>query len=257
MSETNKKSCLPKVIFAALLAIGGFHADVYSPISEKISEFRNPSQVWECNQDKNIRGIVLTKLPQYSGNTFFNYGNKVPVTVLDKVSDTYHKNKEKGLITYSSMCIGKSETEGELDCLIKVKVTGEEAILLSSMIYDEFGKLICKIEENEFLLNTDCILTYNLDKNGFEVIDDKGDVIFNLDYKNNEIIFNGVLFGNNKINVLLGDEGTDKWYSLIGLDNVTKSKVIKEGLSEREKIKKKFVYTGKDWFTKRAEEQNL
>jgi len=252
MSETNKKSCLPKIIFAALLAIGGFHADVYSPIAQKISNFRNPSQIWECEQDKNVRGIVLTKLPQYSEDIFFNYGKKVPVTVLDKVSETYHKNKEKGLISYSKMCIGRSETEDKSNCLIEVKVTGEEEILLSSMVYDEFGKLICKIEENEFLLNTDCILTYNLDKNGFEVIDDEDDVIFNLDYKNNEIIFNGVLLGNNKINIFLGDEGVDKWRSLIGLDNATKRKMVEEGLSKRKKIKKIFVYTGKDWFGKRA-----
>jgi hypothetical protein len=76
---------------------------------------------------------------------------------------------------------------------LKFKVINGE-LTVSATILDHDGKYVLKIEDNKWSRNPQVTGGFNYDQNGFEILDNNGDVIFNLDVQGNMIILQAVFY---------------------------------------------------------------
>ena len=247
----NKKTIIGWLIAVLLLlgGIGGFFTDFFSPIKEWVSGKVNPSTHWECEQDKNIRGIIIPGIKDGIGSNNemeFRFGFDNPMTLYRMMQkpdqSTCFFNHLPDLFKNS--------------CSISYKIV-DSRLLLSADIYDTEGHLAAQIKDNEFILNQDCVYTWNSDDYGFEVVDSNSDVIFSIDFNlPNILTVQGVFYDGEYFVVVpepVGKANKDDLDKLMHYGSAVG--VPKEQKDTLEKMKKSlkpiFEYFGKDWFGKR------
>jgi len=233
--------------------LGGFFTDFFFPLREKVSETMNPPDYWECDQDKNIRGIIMPNIKGSIGSNnevvfLFGFDNPIMLPVmLEKPNQ--------------SACLFLSLTDFFKNyCSVKYKIA-ESRLLLSAEIFDIDGCLAGKIVDNEFVLNKNCQFTWNSDDYGFEIIDSNFDVIFSINFEPpNKLSFQGIFYDGEYFVVVpepkyeLSDTSKDEHSKLLHHGPMAVG-VPKEDKATLEKMKKSlkplFEYLGKDWFGKR------
>ena len=78
---------------------------------------------------------------------------------------------------------------------IKFKAWLEDnRIFVTTDVRDSLGGIIAKMEKNEWILNSNARLDKNFDNNALEVIDNNGDVIFQIDIRKSQIYFQGLFY---------------------------------------------------------------
>lgn len=211
-------------LLSALAFIGGLISDVFKPLKEVIA----PPQAWQCEQDKNIRGVILDFPPSISNVVYIDYGSRegayITLNKLNKLYVPVFLNEKAPII---------------------IEITERGEMLVSARIHDINGCLIAVIERNQFLMNLNCLLSYNLDKKGFELVDENFNVVFNIDYKEKILNINGILRTETMIITMLHDQ------KLFGYEPISDSS-IKMGLEMKKTITPIFKYTGNSWFGQRA-----
>jgi len=233
--------------------LGGFFTDFFFPLREKVSETMNPPDYWECDQDKNIRGIIMSNIKGSIGTDNeieFRFGFNNPIRLpimLEKPNQT--------------ACLFPSLTDFfKKYCSITYKIV-QSRLMLSADIYDIDGCLAAKISDNQFVLNRNCAYTWNFDDYGFEIIDSNFDVIFSLNFEPPNILSVQGVFYDGEYFVVVpnptfdGSETSNHEHNKLVRSGPIAVGVPKEDKATLEKMKKSlkplFEYLGKDWFGKR------
>jgi len=241
------------VVLRVLGEIGGFFSDFLIPFSSKVSETVNPPTYWECDQDKNIRGIIMPNVKGSIGSNNeveirFGFDNPIAIRMmLEKPNQTacLFPNLIDFFKEYSS---------------INYKIV-ESRLLLSAEIHDIDGCLAAKIVDNQFLLNRNCEYSWNFDDYGFEIIDSNFDVIFSINFEPPNILsVQGIFYAGECFIVIpepvynVSDASKDGYSRLVRFGPVGVG-VPKEDKATLEKMKKSlkplFEYFGKGWEGKR------
>ena len=130
---------------------------------------------------------------------------------------------------------------------IKIDVVSN-LMLLSMIAYDLDGNWIMEINNNNWRRNPNTTGKFNYDSSGFEIIDNRGLVVLNLNLISNNIIdIRGYLMVREKGVLIIGD---DKGFKVIGLSNPEWFKVFFSEYGKRN-IAQIFDYTGRDWIHRR------
>lgn len=218
--------------FIALATIGGFYSDVFKPIKEIV----NPPDFWACEQDKNIRGIILKNIKTDKIKTL-----DVQIGVHEPGSIFTNNSNYSG----EPICfIPGADIFFDNFCTLSYRISENNQLLFSSEIYDIDRCLVGKIIDNEFVLNANCQFTWNRDDLGFEVVDSDFDVVFTLDYQPpNLIAVQGVFYDKDKFLII-----NDRTIAPI------KSNDSERLFNEKKRLKPLFEYFGRDWFGKRAKD---
>lgn len=143
---------------------------------------------------------------------------------------------------------------------IFVKLGEKNNLLFSFKILDVDGNILVELEENRWRPNKNLISKYNYDKTGFEVFNNKGQIIISLDIISNDLVVIQGIFASKESDVVLfyGNGRT----TTIPMKNSERAKKLsaKQGKSYEEifndaikmvEVKQLFEYTGKDWLHKR------
>ncbi|MEG3656181.1 hypothetical protein V5097_02145 [Arenibacter palladensis] len=221
-----------------VLVLFGLYSGTKEILNDIIESTEPEPDYWKCEQDGNIRGIILTKNESFdlkefhlgigmdSEDSFFRYYN---------VSE---KNSQLGFCFFPFI-------EKDKKCNFKFKIINENTLVIDWDIYDLDGCLAGKIRENQFVLNQDCQFTWNRDDYGFEVIDSDFNVLLSIIYRPpNRIDFQGLINGRG-----LSWFFYDNNMAVSTLENYERKDSLQANL------KPVFEYFGKDWFGKRASSQ--
>lgn len=120
------------------------------------------------------------------------------------------KNKS---IVYPSIKLGTAKLvwqgpEGEPIFLIgndPIRVWIEEGELkISTVIRNEDGKIIARLEANEWQVNPNLIFDRNFDKEAVEVINEKGEVILQAEFDGESVQFAGIFYRGDGWRIALG-----------------------------------------------------
>lgn len=120
------------------------------------------------------------------------------------------KNKS---IAYPSIKLGTAKLvwqgpEGEPIFLIgndPIRVWIEEGELkISTVIRNEDGKIIARLEANEWQVNPNLIFDRNFDKEAVEVINEKGEVILQAEFDGESVQFAGIFYREDGWRIALG-----------------------------------------------------
>jgi len=116
-------------------------------------------------------------------------------------------------IVYPSIKLGTAEfvwtgPEGEPMIVIgndsiKVWIEDEE-LKISTVIRDEDGKIIAKLEANEWQVNPNLIFDRNFDTKAVEVINQKGEIVLQAEFDGESVLFAGVFYREDGWRVALG-----------------------------------------------------
>lgn len=229
----NWKTIIGAMIF--LGGIGGFFTDFFSPLKEKISETFNPPDYWYCEQDRNVRGLVLSN-PKVNIDSILY----LQVGINGGVGTRMRVDAIK---TNTPYCFIDDYTilPGVKSCTATFKIDESKNVLLSADFYDTQGCLAGKIVDNQFVLNQNCQFTWNRDDLGFEVMDSDFNVVLTVDFQPpNKIAIQGVFFNGDMFLVIRDTQ----WNGSVKGDIDRLKKYQKE-------LKPIFEYFGKDWFGKR------
>jgi len=116
-------------------------------------------------------------------------------------------------IVYPSIKLGTAELvwkgpAGEPMIVIgndSIKVWIEDGELkISTVIRDEDGKIIAKLEANEWQVNPNLIFDRNFDTKAVEVINQKGEVVLQAEFDGESVLFAGVFYREDGWRVALG-----------------------------------------------------
>lgn len=219
------------ITFVALVA--GLYQDFISPGFKALSDIISPPNYWQCDQDQNIRGILLN-------DVYTKKKNEIFLLLGLRGKQSFRINSPSGHLKKEPSCIlpaGRMNYE----CAIRYRLTKKKKLLVSADLFDVNHCLVGKISDNRFILNQDCGFTWNFDEVGFEVVDSDFNVVFSLHYYPPEAIaIQGVFYSGGEL-VCINDEGirylTDKEPSEIH--------------KARKTVRPMFEYFDKDWFGKR------
>jgi hypothetical protein len=120
-----------------------------------------------------------------------------------------------------------------------------DRLFISGQIIDYERNHLVEINNNEWLVNAHIKDKLNYDNKGFEVIDDRDNVIFSIDIlKNNTIKIQGIfLQRDTRLITIIGDK------EILSAGNIGN----REHDSFNNKFRKLFVYTGRNWLHKRSQ----
>ena len=127
-----------------------------------------------------------------------------------KFSGTISGTKD---IEYPSIKLGTAKfvwkgPEGEPIIRIgndSIKVWIEDGELkISTVIRDETGKIIAKLEANEWQVNPNLIFDRNFDTKAAEVINQKGEVVLQAEFDGESVLFAGIFYREDGWRVALG-----------------------------------------------------
>ena len=188
-------------------------------------------------RDGNIRGIIIKQ--NKSDNTTY-------LTIQFGLFDPQFKFDTNIKYSGSEECfmpknLGISIAGLENFCSVRYKITSSNELLISSEIYNIDGELTGKIIDNQFVLNKNKIYSWNSDETGFEVVDDKFEVIFSIDYiAPKTLAFQGLLYNEGEWRII-GDG------DIFAADEKSKDLIIQK----KKTLTPLFHYVGKDWESKR------
>jgi hypothetical protein len=86
---------------------------------------------------------------------------------------------------------------------IRVWIVNRE-LKISTVIRDESGKIIARIEANEWQVNPNLIFDRNFDETAVEVINEKGEVVLQAKYDGESVLFAGIFYREDGSRVALG-----------------------------------------------------
>ncbi|WP_156125353.1 hypothetical protein [Cellulophaga sp. Hel_I_12] len=215
-----------------------------SVFSDPIIEV-NSTLPWECNPDRNQRGILLSSAnsnkkdsihfilgpsSRKNDSTFFGLNWKGSISVLKQRMCFFPKGLENHLPT---------------DCNLQVKVDSlTNRILFTGILKNSKGEASLIMEDSQFVLNNDCLFTWNQDDRGFEILDSYNRVIFSINYVlPNEIWLRGILFDNTigKKSIITGQ--------MLSKQPIENNSHLIDSIEKL--IVPLFVYTGEGWVGKR------
>ncbi|MFP2997443.1 hypothetical protein ABN763_16110 [Spongiivirga sp. MCCC 1A20706] len=199
---------------------------------DRIKKIYDPPNYKKCDQDDNIRGIILSKQKNLKPGLM-----KISVGISDQsgilAPIPFNYNNE-------SLCFFPFQGLDRF-CSLKYRISRDNRLLVSANIYDTNGCLVGKIDENLFVLNDSCQFTWNSDDFGFEVMDSDFDVVMTILFEPPDLIkVQGVINNLDKF-VIIKDGGM----SFIDKDSTEKLFLTKR------KLQPVFEYLGEDWFGKR------
>lgn len=117
-------------------------------------------------------------------------------------------------IQYPSIKLGTAKLiwqgpEGEPAILIgddPIRVWIEDGELkISTVIRDKDGKIIAKLEANEWQVNPNLIFDRNFDDRAVEVINEEGEVILQADFDGESVVFAGIFYLEDGSRVAIGE----------------------------------------------------
>jgi len=122
--------------------------------------------------------------------------------------------------------------------------THNKKIQLSLMVYDLQGFLLAEIANNNWRPNKNYVGRFNYDDRGFEVEDNKGNVVVSIDITgDNQLVIQGIFPLKSEGVILVAGV---KEFKILQMEN-PESALIAENV----KMKELFEYTGEDWLHKR------
>jgi len=178
-------------------SIGGFFTDFFSPVKEWVMDKIDPPTYWECSQDKNIRGIVMSDVfTRDRRELYLLHGMQ------GKQSWKVNKLDDIDRGGTCAVIIGRLDS-----CLVKYKINKKHKLLLSMDLYDASNCLVCKVVDNEFILNHNCEFTWNSDDWGFEIVDSDFNVVFSVNfYPPDALAVQGMFYTGGQL-VVVNDDG--------------------------------------------------
>lgn len=210
--------------FIGVTTILGFVCD-FGGVKTLLTEWVYTEIIWERPYDKNIGGILFSESPIYKEPTTIDYGWN------PKVSFNSQKLKED--ITFN--LVNKKGNS-----LLQLHPKRDGSVLLTVDVFNSNAILVARVVNNELLYFIDEGFMFNLDGTGFEVINEDFLILFNIDYLNNEILINGVLYDNDCSWIIIGDPSPNNELKLEDLM-----------CEYRQDIDLMFCYVGKDYIGKR------
>jgi len=131
-------------------------------------------------------------------------------------------------------------------------------LLVSASVFDETGKFVCKIVDNEWIVNQNNYFERNYDDNGVEVIDQKGNVVLSADLiQPYTLELNGIFRSSTKEQIVFASKKNgmniyllDK-VSAMNRREITGKSEKQEYDDEAKKIERKFVFSSKDCLGRR------
>ena len=133
-------------------------------------------------------------------------------------------------------------------------------VLFSIKIFDLQGNWIAEVEKNYWRPNKNFTGKFNYDENGFEVLDNKNQVVFNVDIlENNKIFIQGVIPVPETKNIYLWGDNSGTGFPFLSQEEIQLYNARKKSdyyldlkkQIEYVKIKQLFEYTTKDFLHKR------
>jgi len=214
--------------------LGGFFTDFFSPLKEKVSKTLNPPAYWECEQDRNIRGIILPYSQTISADSIINIQFGLHTPIVGEMDRLRIKDSNNGcfLPIYKGVCA------------LAYRIDDHARLLLTADIYDSDESLAGKIVENQFVLNKGCQFTWNMDDYGFEVVGRDFEVIFSIDFRPPKTLAIQGAFREPDCFVVVNDMSMNWYFD----GDVETADTLKR---ELRMLKPIFEYLGKDWFGKR------
>lgn len=219
-------------LLATLAIIFGFVTDtfgVYSLIFGE-EEVNEPIVIYEeCYQDSNIRG------------EFFKISNLMPNRSISFFLGNNLLTYDRSRFSEENKCIPLNSFH---ICTFQMRIVDDE-MLIDLTLFDENNKLIGLIKGNNFVLNEDCVFSYNLDRNGFEIVNQKYQVVFSMNRVARNIVSVKGIF-------VEGDKGllvTDSYMTFF-----MPSRLNGSNPSDNTGITRMFEYAvdGEDWIGRRV-----
>lgn len=223
----------------AVTTFFGFYVDGKEVIYD-IDKATNPEpNYWYCEQDKNIRGLILSGVftnPERAGPLKIRTGgSKVPG--IGPITIDYRKS----YLVDGYFCFDSQLAWVKKFCSFKYRISEQGKLLITAKMYDTSGCIVGSIVDNEFLINVDCQFTWNMDETAFEVVGNDFIPVLSIEYVNPDILaIQGVFYDIDRY-IIIGR-------GLIGSADINNKEMIDYGKKSIEAI---FQYHGKDWFGKR------
>lgn len=142
---------------------------------------------------------------------------------------------------------------------IFLKIDNNNKFLFNIQVFDIEENLIAEIINNNWRSNKNYVSKFNYDESGFEVMDNKGRIVLNIDLiSNNTILIQGIWLNQEKQICLIGSKGfvlipakTPEYEAALkAKQNKDYNTYIKESINKVQ-IKQLFEYTGKHWLHRR------
>jgi len=165
-------------------------------------------QVYSCfNQANKPYGIC-------EGTRNKIYGPTIQTKIREDVK-IYFSGSKYSFSDNNLFCI---PLKNKSECMLELRVIKRQLELFAKF-YDYEGALVGQIVGNKFILNENCIYRWKYDDNSIEIIDDKFNVILQINYikKTNEVFVNGVFWDGNKH--LISNQIYREGFKVAGQDN--------------------------------------
>lgn len=121
-----------------------------------------------------------------------------------------------------------------------------QKILLSLNVYDFYGNLIAEIKDNYWRPNKNFTGKFNYDQNGFEVVNNQGNISVNVDFVgNNKIVIQGIFPFRDERSIIIAEK--DRF----SVGTLPTSEIEFNKLMNGCNIRQLFEYTGKNWLHQR------
>ncbi|WP_298898530.1 DUF5763 domain-containing protein [uncultured Psychroserpens sp.] len=220
-----KRKYIWGLVVLVFLIAGGYQ-DLIKPI---INSFKTPDFIY-CEADNKVRGVIkgtprlknLKTLP-------LNLGIKDQKI---KLLLEYDKNGKK-------KCFNPYNELFKYYCPFSYRIDKDGYFYFNMTVVDYNTNSVGQIKDNEFVLNQDCNFSWNMDNNGFEVVDSNYNVVFSIDFsKKGEASIQGLFYDGAR-------------FIIIGSDFIGFAKNLDELFEDQARLTKIFKYVGNDYFETR------
>lgn len=238
ISKRAKKALLGTTVAIILVIFG-----LYSGFKDILFDFKNtidpvPNH-WHCEQDNNIRGIILKE-------AFIKKGRKTPLNIKTGGGDA----SGLGEISFNFLgehysddyfCFDPNKVLVHNYCSMSYKISDQGYLLVNVEMYDSQKRLVGLIEENKFLINSRCQFTWNMDETAFEVVGLNNKPVLSIEFREPDTLaIQGIFYDVDRFLVL--------GRGIIARPFIEDKELLREVTNHIVPI---FEYTGKDWFGKR------
>jgi hypothetical protein len=103
----------------------------------------------------------------------------------------------------------------------------DKKLLIDADLKNDEGRLIARIERNEWTIKSNEVFDKNFDDNAIEILDSYGDIVFQVDLVDrNHILLRGIFYGNDSTFVLLNELNGAPFISVFSIKD--KEEILKK-----------------------------
>lgn len=212
--------------FVLLGLYSGLYQDLVKPIFNSLKE---PDYIY-CETDNKIRGVI-------KGRPRLKSMESVPINLgvkNKKLTLLMDFNKEGEF-----KCFNPYNELFEYYCPFSYRIDEDGYFYFNMIFVDYKTNDIGRVENNEFVLNQNCAYSWNIDDNGFEVVDNNFKVVFSIDFSiEGEISLQGVFYDGPR-------------FITIGKNFIGFSTNEAEVIEDQNKLIPMFEYISSDYFKTR------